>query len=439
MRPRLILFASLTVVILCLLASAAYMLPPVRARLAWRVDNLVAQVQRKINPPEEVVFVPQGSVDEIVQATLRALSALTPSPTFPLATDTPAPAQPGPTETPVPSVTPTLTPTPLPAQTILSGVRHEYQQMNNCGPATLSMALSYWGWQGDQRDTRLGLRPNFNVVDDKNVNPYEMVAFVSNQPGMQALARFGGDLETIKRLVAAGFPVMVEKGHQDKPRDWMGHYVLITGYEDERERVITQDSLIMADLPVKYDVLQEEWRAFNDVYLVIYAADRHAELQALLGMHADPIFNLKEAAKKAQIEAEQLSGRDLFFVYYNLGTSLTALQEYPAAAAAYDQAFSLYPEIPENDRPWRMLWYQTGPYEAYFHTGRYEDVIELGNQTLNTAGGPILEESFFWLGKAREAQGDLEKAIYDYKKAMEINPDSTPARDELARLGVAYP
>ena len=32
------------------------------------------------------------------------------------------------------------------------------------------MALSFWGWQGDQRDTRAYLRPNFATVDDKNVN-----------------------------------------------------------------------------------------------------------------------------------------------------------------------------------------------------------------------------------------------------------------------------
>jgi TolA-binding protein len=66
-------------------------------------------------------------------------------------------------------------------------------------------------------------------------------------------------------------------------------------------------------------------------------------------------------------------------------------------------------------------------------------VITLGNQTLDTVGGPILEESFYWMGLAREATGDLEKAIYDFQKAVEINPDSTPARQELVRLGVAMP
>jgi hypothetical protein len=56
--------------------------------------------------------------------------------------------------TPEPTATATLLPTPIPVKVVLGGIVHEYQQFNNCGPANLAMALSYWGWQGDQRDTR---------------------------------------------------------------------------------------------------------------------------------------------------------------------------------------------------------------------------------------------------------------------------------------------
>ena len=86
-----------------------------------------------------------------------------------------------------------------------------------------------------------------------------------------------------------------------------------------------------------------------------------------------------------------------------------------------------------------MLWYQTGPYQAYFETGRYQDVIDLGSQTLAALGKPILEETLYWMGRAREAQGDLPKAIANYEAAYDINPISTPAQQELRRLGVAYP
>jgi tetratricopeptide (TPR) repeat protein len=159
----------------------------------------------------------------------------------------------------------------------------------------------------------------------------------------------------------------------------------------------------------------------------------------ILGPQADPVANSQYAAQKALQETAVLSGRDLYFAWYNLGSNRVALQDYAGAAQAYDQAFALYPSIPEDDRPWRMLWYQTGPYPAYYYTGRYQDVIQLGTQTLSLLGQPILEETLYWMGMAREAQGDLEKAIADYQKAVDINPSSTPARQELVRLGIEYP
>ncbi len=424
--------------VLCLLAIGFYQFPPIHERLAWRLESLQTRVLYAVNPPEQVVFVPQEQVDAIVQATLQALA---PSPTAsPLPSSTPT--QPGPTATPLPSPTSTDTPTPLPPTVDLTGIRHEWQQMNNCGPTTLAMGLSYWGWNGDQTDTRAFLRPNFRDVDDKNVNPDELKAYVESQTNLKAIIRVGGDVEMVKHFLAAGFPVVIEKGLQHSPKDWMGHYVLFASYDDTRQIFLTYDSYTGPGINVKVPYTDMDggwWRDFNDVYLVIYPPEREAEVLAILGPQADPAANYQYAADKAQQEAALLSGRDLYFAWYNLGTNRVALQDYAGAAQAYDQAFALYPSIPEDDRPWRMLWYQTGPYPAYYFTGRYQDVIDLGTQTLSLLGKPILEETLYWMGMARESQGDLDKAISDYKKAADINPNSTPARQELARLGIAYP
>jgi len=32
----------------------------------------------------------------------------------------------------------------------LNGIIHHFQTWNNCGPANLAMALSFWGWEGNQ-------------------------------------------------------------------------------------------------------------------------------------------------------------------------------------------------------------------------------------------------------------------------------------------------
>jgi tetratricopeptide (TPR) repeat protein len=408
-----------------LTAGVIYNLPPVRERLQPRLAALQSEVYYYFNPPQEAVFIPQEQAAVIVQATLTALPRRTPQPSptaAALSSLTPTAAQPSPTPTLRPL------PTPIPEKTLLGGIRHEYQQMNNCGPATLAMALSFWGWQGDQRDTRAFLRPSFAEVDDKNVNPQEMAAYVEQAAGLKALARFGGDVDMLRRLIAAGFPVIIEKGFQPPHEDWMGHYEALNGYDDARARFIAQDSYIMPDLPVPYDDLRGRWwRDFNYLYLVIYPAEREGEVAGVLGAQADPQENLRHAAQLALEEAAALQGRDLFFAWFNRGSSLASLGDYPAAAEAYDRAFAQYAALPEGERPWRMMWYQSGPYEAYYHTARYQDVIDLANTTLSVFADPALEEAFYWRGLARRALGDLEGGQKDLNKAVRLNPNFTAA------------
>ncbi|MCJ7700448.1 MAG: hypothetical protein MUO62_02600 [Anaerolineales bacterium] len=54
-------------------------------------------------------------------------------------------------------------------------------------------------------------------------------------------------------------------------------------------------------------------------------------------------------------ETGQLSGRDLFFAWYNLASSQLAMADDAPAAQAYDQAFSIYAGLEEGERPWRSL------------------------------------------------------------------------------------
>jgi tetratricopeptide (TPR) repeat protein len=437
MRKRIIIFSIIATGLLCLAGLVIYNLPPVNQRLSWRVESLQARIRRAINPPEEIVFIPQGqgAVETIAKATLDALQPTrTPSPQIDQ-TDTPtAPATKMPSATVSPTAVPSPTWTPIPTQVQLSGIVHQYQQFNNCGPANLAMALSFWGWQGDQRHTRAFLRPNLEV-DDKNVNPSEMVAFVNSQTELRALTRVAGEQELLKRLIAAGFPVIIEEGH-DPPDDWwMGHYLVVNGFDDQRQRFTAQDSLIAPDLPLPYEELKSSWwRDFNYVYVLIYPPERENQILEIIGPHQDKTFNYQFAAQRARQEIDILSGRDLFFAWFNLGSSLVGLEDYTGAAQAYDQAFELYATLPEDLRPYRLMWYQAGPYAAYYHTGRYQDVVNLANTTFTWVGKGGLEESHYWRGMAYEALGNTNQAITDLEKAVAINPNFTPAREALERL-----
>ncbi len=432
MRKRAISLA-IALPLLCLLAAFAYNLPPIHDRLAYRLDELRTRIKYALNPPEEALFVPQ----EQTQPT----PSLTPSPTL---TATPTPTLPGPTETSLPSPTPTSTPTPLPERFALEGVKYEDQhnRWNYCGPANLSMALTYWGWQGNRDVVGRAIKPN---DDDKNIMPYEMEDFVETQTeGLEALVRFGGDIDVLKRLVAAGYPVVAEKGYYERDYTgkvgWLGHYQFITGYDDTQRVLIVQDTYIKdgQDHEFPYEVFLEGWRSFNYTFLVVYPVEQRDQLLALLGPYADPVWATRHALEVARAETQTQTGINLFFAWFNVGTSHVNLQEYADATYAFDYAFStIYTSLTEeNLRPYRVMWYQTWPYWAYYYTGRYQDVINLADTTLlDTISKPVLEESFYWRALAREALGDQQGAIDDLRESVRLNPNFGPGWEQLNRLG----
>ena len=403
-----------------------YNLPPVRDRLDWRVAEFVARIKYAVSPPEQIVFVPE-EIDILTTPT----PAPQISPTVPFAiTTTRVPS----TEEAVSTSSPTATLEPLPLEIQLEGFRHEYQTWNNCGPATLAMALSFWGWEGDQRPIAAFTKPN---PRDKNVMPYELTDFVEQETDLESIYRVGGEIEPLKRFLASGFPVVIEKGFEGPGFEgWIGHYVLANGYDESRRLFTMQDSYYGPDQVMEYDDLISYWRAFNYTYIVIYPSEREEEVFTILGSHVDVEFNNRYAAQKASDEIYRTTGRDQFFAWFNRGTNLVSLQDYVGAASAYDGAFAVYPSITEKDRPWRMMWYQTGPYWAYFYSGRYQDAINLSTTTLDAMSEAVLEESYYWRGLAREALGDIKGAVKDMGSALKVHPGFEPAAIKLEQLGV---
>lgn len=422
-----ILLALITVAILAGLAAA---LPPVRGYLVYRVDQVKTRLRYTLFPPEKAVFVPQSTLAKPPLA-----SEFTPTRNS-SATNTPASAVLSIQETP----TPTLAATPLPDAVSLKGGRYidQHGLWNYCAPASLAMKLSYWEWDGTREDVGQFVKP---VDEDKNVMPYELADYVTSQTNLSAVIRAGGTLDLLKRLVANGYVVMIEKGVYIQETttgklSWMGHYNVVSGYNDGDQEFIVQDSYFTPDMRIKYEVLLEEWRSFNYVFLIVYPPEKEQELMSVLGNYADEASSYRIAYDKANEEINSLSGIEAFFAWFNRGASQVNLQDYAGAAASYDQAFALYPNLPEDERPYRIMWYQTGPYFAYYYMSRYQDVINLATQTIEYVEKPFLEESFYWRGLARGAIGDVQADIDDQRLALEYHPGFTPSQEELTRLGV---
>ena len=114
------------------------------------------------------------------------------------------------------------------------------------------------------------------------------------------------------------------------------------------------------------------------------------------------------------------------------------MQRYAEAATLFDRAFIFYAELGQEDtqRPWRMMWYQTSPYWAYFYAGRYQDVIELATKTLTYRTDPVLEESLYWRALAEYATADYASAYADMREAVRLNPNFSPGLFYLEQWGV---
>lgn len=338
------------------------------------------------------------------------------------------------TPTPPPTLTPTPTTKPIPAVIAestavdleravveLDGVTHVYQLWNNCGPATLTMALSFYGWTGDQKQAAEFLKPN---QEDKNVNPSEMAEFIRGQ-GLEVVLRYGGDVHLIQKLLLAGFPVLIEKGFDPEPDrlGWMGHYLLIVGYSEFDRSFRTMDSYLGPDQIEPYEVFDSYWKDFNRTYLVIYRPEQEADLESVLGDDMNQMVNFWNtlAINIAEVNANPKDA----FAWFNLGTSYTQVGYYPDAAGAFDQARLL-------GLPWRMLWYQHGPYQAYYQLGRYDDILTLTDATLATT--TEVEETYYYKGLALQAKGDVEGARAAYKEATKFNPNYLDAIKALSAL-----
>jgi len=220
----------------------------------------------------------------------------------------------------------------------------------------------------------------------------------------------GGNLEIIKRLLAAGFPVMIEESFYFDtpfyPNDdlWAAHYNLLTGYDDQQGVFISQDSFHGADLKVSYQQVEEYWQPFNYVYILLFPPEKLEQIKAILGTNWDEQQNRQSALELSQSQTEETPQNA--YVWFNVGTNLVYFEQYVDAALAYDQARQL-------GLPQRMYRYQFGPFFAYFHSGRIDDLMALAEYALKRT--PNSEEALMWRGWAYYRQGQVNQAIDDFR------------------------
>lgn len=407
-------------VLLLVAGLLLYQVPSIRASLDWKMELASAYVRGLVDPVK-----PLPTPRDVVQAAVLPAATATP-PATATVTATVGPTQPGPSATPEPpTATPTITPTPtpIPSRAQLTPPEYTKQTANNCGPASLALYLRMFGWKGQQEDIEAVIKP---VSKDRNVNVEELVYYVRTQVGWLNIEyRVGGSLETLKRILAAGLPIMIEKSINLESTyagddGWSGHYLLLTGYDDDLKIFTSQDSYLGPNKLVTYDQIDSEWRSFNRVFIMLYRPEEEPILRSILGDDWDPDINRRHALEQAQKETE--ANPKSAYAFFNLGTNLVYFDRYGEAAAAYDQARKL-------GLPNRMLRYQFGPFIAYFNTNRVDDLLALTEYALRITDNS--EEAMLWRGWAFYRKGDTPQAIDWFTKAITVHPGYSDAEYAL--------
>ena len=174
---------------------------------------------------------------------------------------------------------------------------------------------------------------------------------------------------------------------------------------------LSQDSWLGPNRQVAYSTLDKNWQNFNRVYILIYPADKATTVQAILGSDWDVATNRQNALDTAKAETEKDPKNA--FAWFNLGTNQTYFEQYGSAAKSYDTARAL-------GLPIRMLRYQFGPFIAYFHVNRTDDLMALVDYALQITFNS--EEAFLWKGWALYRLGRKADALDAFNQAIKVHP-----------------
>ncbi len=339
----------------------------------------------------------------------RAAIRQLPTPT-PVPTNTPVPT---PTSTPTPLPQPMSTPVTsaaIPATRVLGPMSHEYQRMNNCGPVTVLMTLSYFGQQHSQAAVANALRPS---PHDASVGAVEMVGYLREQ-GLHGVVRLGGTTDLLRAFVANGIPVMVPhllNSHED-----IGHFTVLRGYDKTSNTFLINDSYYGPNRYVPVSEYMRLWEPYERAFIPVYRPAQEPIIRELLGADWDVGYNARRYVGEARTLVANNPSAE---TYMSLGYGLYVAGDYGGAVEAYRTAV-------RYGLSKRTLWYAMWPAAALNRTGQHGEALELTRTAL--AQNPAASEMLVEKGNALVGLGRRAEAREAYRLAREYAPYLPEAR-----------
>jgi tetratricopeptide (TPR) repeat protein len=312
---------------------------------------------------------------------------------------------------------------------LLTNPKHIYQTFNNCGPATLSMILSWYGQDVSQRELGDKMRPYQNSDgnnDDKTIFTHEFVDWAKKY-GLESIGRVNGDIELLKTFTANGIPVVV--------KTWLhvgediGHFRIVRGFDEReaapfgRQVIIQDDSYEGPNKKISYFDFLSMWQPFNYAYIIVYTPEQKDLVDTIIGEESNENVALQNAFTRAQKEAEL--DTENVYPHFNISTSYYHLGDYQKSAEAYERI--------ENQLPRRMLWYQIEPIQAYIALGNYNRAFQISDNILAN-GNRAFSELYQLKGEYYLSIGDDIKAKEQFELALLYNENFEPAKMSLESL-----
>lgn len=302
--------------------------------------------------------------------------------------------------------------------------KHIFQTFNNCGPATLAMALSYGGIDVSQEDLGKSMRP-YQVAggdnDDKNVS-LEEVAAKAESYGLHAYLRPNGSIETLKKLIANDIVVVTRTWlHVD---DDIGHYRIIRGYDDTKKVIIQDDSYEGKNITYSYDDFNVLWIPYNYEYLVIVPEEKVMIVEEILGEDVDREMAWEHARVRIEDElSHDPESTHLLFalsrIYYYLGD--------------YEKSIEYFNHV-ENSLSFRTLWYQIEPLYALYEAEQHDRLLSKIDHILSN-NNRAFTELYLLRGRIYENRGMMQEARVEYEQAVKYNINDTKAQEARSRVG----
>ena len=297
---------------------------------------------------------------------------------------------------------------------------HVYQSFNNCGPATLSMAMAWYGVKVSQEELAKNMRPFQHPKgdnDDKTIFTYEFVNW-ANEYGLEAVGRVNGDIELLKKFISNGIPVVVKTWL--KPNEGIGHFRLVTGYDENKQIIVQDDSYEGPNKKISYYDFLTMWRAFNYSYVVVYTSDLKDKVDKIIGEEVNEQTAWENALKRAG--EETLKDPDNPYPHFNISTASYHLRDYERSVKEYEKV--------ESNLPRRMLWYQIEPIKAYQELKNYDKVFEIIEKILEN-GNRSFSELYMIRGNIYLEQGLKDKAKEQFELALKYNINMEEAESAL--------